>query len=99
MFAPPAAELSDTRLALGDLWGGAAAILSEQLAAEATVEARFRLLEKTLLARAARPFAGHPAVAYAIGALDHATDTASVASIVKETGLSPRRFVELFSRS
>jgi AraC-like DNA-binding protein len=97
-FAPPAAELRDTRLALGDLWGRAAAHLSEQLAGAQTVELRFGLLEKTLLARATRPFARHPAVAHALGALNRPTETVSIRPIVKETGLSPRRFIDLFSR-
>ncbi len=97
-FAPPAGELRDARLGLDDLWGGAAAILHERLVAAPTAAARFALLERTLLARAARPLARHPAVAYAIGALDSTAQVVTVASVTKETGLSARRFIELFDR-
>jgi AraC-like DNA-binding protein len=97
-FAPSAVELRDTRVALDDLWGGAAAILREHLANAPTTEARFALVEDALLARAARPLARHPAVAYAISALDNAAEAVTVVSVTKETGLSPRRFIELFSR-
>jgi AraC-like DNA-binding protein len=97
-FAPPAAELRDARVPLEDLWGGAAAVLHEQLVAAPTAAARFALLERTLLARAARPLARHPSVAYALGALDTAAQAVTVASVTRETGLSARRFIELFSR-
>jgi AraC-like DNA-binding protein len=96
-FSPPAAELRDARLPLADLWGSAAAELGERLAATPTIEGRFALLEKTLLARAARPLVQHPAVAHALAALD-GTKRIPIASLTRETGLSARRFIELFRR-
>lgn len=97
-FAPPAAELRDAVVGLGDLWGGAAAVLRERLAAAPTAATRFALLERTLLAHAARPLARHPAVAYALRALDSVAPAVAVASVTEETGLSARRFIELFGR-
>jgi AraC-like DNA-binding protein len=97
-FAPPASELEEARCALDDLWGGAAAALGEQLAAASSLEGRFALLEWTLLSRIARPLARHPGVAYALARLGGGTEKASIRSLVKETGLSARRFIELFRR-
>ncbi len=62
------------------------------------MEARFAFLERALLARAARPFAGHPAVAYGLGRLDSGADAVTIAALVRDTGLSARRFIELFQR-
>ena len=97
-FAPPAGELHGTRLVLDDLWGRAAATLRERLAAAPTVDAQFALLEEALLAQAGRPLQRHPAVAHALGALEAAADVVTIAALVKETGLSARRFIELFRR-
>jgi AraC-like DNA-binding protein len=97
-FAPPAVELRNARVGLRDLWGGAAAVLCEQLAAAPTAAARFALLEGSLLARAGRPLARHPAVTYGLGALDSAEGAVTVAAVTEKTGLSRRRFIELFDR-
>jgi AraC-like DNA-binding protein len=97
-FAHPAGELRNARVGLDDLWGNAAAILRERLVAAPTAAARFALLERTLLTRATRPLAGHPAVAYALRALGNVTEPVTVAAVTEETGLSKRRFIELFDR-
>lgn len=96
-FPPPASELEDARCSLDDLWRGAA-ILSEQLAEAASLEERFGILERTLLAHAARPLAHHPGVAHALAKLGGGTETGSIAALVQDTGLSARRFIELFRR-
>ncbi len=96
--SPPAVELRTARVGLCELWGGAAAVLCQDLAAASTAAARFGLLDNTLLARAARPLARHPAVAYGIGALDGAEGAVTVAAVTEKTGLSGRRFIELFDR-
>ncbi len=62
----PAGELHDEIVSLETLWGATASDLREQLLEASTPETRFRILEQYLLARAARPLARHPAVAFAL---------------------------------
>jgi hypothetical protein len=84
-------ELRNASVGLRDLWGGAAAVLCEQLVAASSAAARFALLESALLARAARPLARHPAVAHGIGRLGSAAGAVTVAAVTEKTGLSRRR--------
>ncbi len=61
----PAGEVRDLTLSLDALWGAQAGEPQERLLGEATLEAKFRALERALLpvARAATP---HPAVPFAL---------------------------------
>lgn len=43
-----------------------------------------------------RPLVRHPAVAYALRALDSPAPPVAVASVRQDTGLSARRFIDLF---
>jgi AraC-like DNA-binding protein len=95
-FAPPAGELLDLHEPLDALWGAAAKELRERLLELPTPEARFRLLERYLLAQARRPLALHPAVPFALQALRPGARCQSVLQIVEQVGLSHRRFVEVF---
>ncbi|MCU1234315.1 MAG: transcriptional regulator, AraC family [Candidatus Solibacter sp.] len=93
-FLPlPASELHGLQVGLDDLWGGFARELRECLVAAPNVEARFDLLETALLRQLARPLAHHPAIAYA---LREFRATHSIARVREATGLSERRFIELF---
>src|SRR5262245_41169290 len=67
-FRAPAGELHNTRLSLDALWAWRATELRERLLEAPTPQARFRTLERFLLAGAVRPLAQHPAVAFALGA-------------------------------
>jgi AraC-like DNA-binding protein len=93
----PASELRNAVVALDDLWGAAAASLRARLLAAATAEAKFRLLEQTLLRQARRPLVRHRAVAYALGELQRGRHARSISDVTDETGLSARRFIQVFS--
>lgn len=93
----PACELQGLTVALEDLWGRAAAELREQLLAAASPEEKFRILERVLLAQAARPLARHPAVGFALKTLRAGPHARTVSQLAGQTGLSARRFIQLFS--
>jgi AraC-like DNA-binding protein len=91
----PLDELHGLHVSLRDLWGGFARDLREQILALGSTEARFDLLEEALLARMLRPESCHDAVRHALWRF---RDQRRVAEVVDETGLSQRRFIELFRR-
>lgn len=94
-LALPADEMHGQQVALSDLWGAFARELRERLLAVESVRARFDLLEAALLRQVQRPLGFHPAVRYAIGKLA-AQRQPTVGELVDETGLSARRFIEVF---
>jgi AraC-like DNA-binding protein len=91
----PADEMHGQQVSLRDLWGGFARELRERLLAAEGVKARFDLLEAALLRQTLRPLGFHPAVHFAIGQFG-APRQSTVADVVENTGLSARRFIELF---
>lgn len=97
-FAPPASALRDLHEPLEALWGASARELRERLFDVATPAARFRLLERLLLAQAIRPLVRHPAVDYALCALQPGAGRQSIAQVVEQVGLSHRHFITLFRR-
>ncbi len=97
-FAGPAGELQDLSIPLDSLWGRKAGILREQLLEVRTAPARFLILESFLLGQIRRGPQRHPAVGYAIKALQNSERPASVACVTEFTGLSARRFIEVFRR-
>jgi AraC-like DNA-binding protein len=95
-FRLPADEIENTSVALDDLWPARAGLLREQVLAARSIEAMFRILEEDLLKYVVRPLELHPAIHYAVHHFRRAPHIATVASITEQTGLSPRRFIELF---
>jgi AraC-like DNA-binding protein len=95
-FPVPAEELHNRHVALSDLWGAGAAELLEQLSAAPTVPAAFRIVEQALPAQATRPLALHPAVAFALHALQSGAHPPTIAAVTDQIGLSSRRFSRLF---
>ena len=92
-------HLHNRHVVLADLWGRAAIDLQEMLVEAPTPEARFHLLEERLLARLAEARQSHAAVACAVARFHSGVDiTPMLASVTAETGLSSRRFIELFRR-
>jgi len=89
-------ELRDADVPLDALWGTKAAELRNRLLEAGTPEARFRVLERALLAQAARPLAHHSAVALALEEFRSTPRVRPVKEVVEHTGLSQRRFIELF---
>jgi AraC-like DNA-binding protein len=92
----PAGELHNRQVGLEDLWGGAAPALRERLVATKSPEAKLRVLERALLARAKRPPAMRPEVGFALGAFAAPDDPMRVRDVVAELGWSPRRFIRCF---
>ena len=93
----PACELHGQHVSMRELWGGFARELRDRVLGARTIEQRFDVLEAALTARVARPLAHHPAVAYALREFcDGGTRT--VAEVIDTTGLSARRFIELFKQ-
>lgn len=94
----PADELRDVDVPLDALWGTQATELRERLLETRTTEARFRLLERALLTRVVRPMTHHPAVAFTLREFHATTRAKTIGEVGKQTGLSQRRFIELFRR-
>ncbi len=92
----PADELHNQRVSLDAIWGADARALQERLQEAATPRARFRILEAALLARLSGPPVRHPAVAYALAAMD-AAPMRTIGDITDRIGLSARRFIEVFT--
>jgi AraC-like DNA-binding protein len=95
-FALPQGELADTHAPLAAVWGAHAATLRERLLAATGPDARFRLLERALLAAATRPLERHPAIDYALRHVGIGTRSATIAQVVDDLGLRPKSFRQLF---
>src|SRR5262249_25302339 len=95
-FTVPADELQNKRVSLKELWGTTAVELQERLLAAPTVDACFRLLEQAVRAQITRPLRLHGAVAYALDEFQQLSGSNRVAEVIARTGLSSRRFIQLF---
>jgi AraC-like DNA-binding protein len=93
-FREPMDRLSDRHVALEDL-GADAAALRDRLLHAAGAAQRIALLEAWLVARF-RPQALHPAVAFALRALQASPQVARIDALVEASGYSARRFGALF---
>jgi AraC-like DNA-binding protein len=94
-FALPVDELRNQHVPLEALWGRRATELRERLLAAEGAEARLLLLERALLSLLQRPHSRHAAVGHALAAFRRGPRR--IADVVDETGMSPRRFIRLFS--
>ncbi|HEY1899492.1 MAG TPA: helix-turn-helix domain-containing protein [Steroidobacteraceae bacterium] len=95
-FALPAGELQDLAVSLEAVWGRRAQILREQLLEAASPETQFHIVERALGECLRRGPVRHPAVRYAIKALQNPNQVTSVASLVEQSGLTARRFIAAF---
>ena len=99
-FKLPAEELHDAHVSLDTLWGARADDLRDRLLEADSAETRFRILEQSLLAQAAGRLVRHPAVTFGLKAFQgmplHA-NTRTVSEVTEQIGLSPRRFIQVFS--
>lgn len=93
----PAEELAGRHTALDDVWGAAGRALRERLCEAGSGARALALLEQLVAARLRPRLAPHPAVAAALGRF-RAVTGGQVAAVRRETGLSHRRFVQLFRR-
>jgi AraC-like DNA-binding protein len=93
-FLPfPAAELQNRQVPLETLWGSPAIELRDRLTSVDTAQARFSILEQWLLMRARRPLLWRPILTFALAEL---STTQTVSEVVEQTGLSSRRFIQIF---
>jgi transcriptional regulator GlxA family with amidase domain len=83
---------------LDALWGRRALTLREQLLEARTATERFAIIEILLLEMSRRKLSRHAAVRYAIEAFRSGRRAPSIAAVTERTGLSARRFIELFRR-
>ena len=97
-FGMPAHELRDRNVALDVLWGAHGASVRDRLWEVEMPEQRFQILEDALLDRGRDRLCRHPAVDYALRVFDRSRGSSSIGDVVRRTGISPRRFVELFGR-
>jgi AraC-like DNA-binding protein len=95
-FLGPGGELRDALVPLESLWGAKAAEFSDSLLDAATAEARFRVLEQTLLARATSLPGRHPAVAFALERFESVPRRLKVSDVARRSGLSQRLFIRAF---
>ena len=93
----PASELRDAHISFDSLWGKSTTQLREQLLEAERPESMFFILEHFMLQKVARPLAHHPAVALALAEFAKIPQTQPVSAVAKQTGLSQRRFIHLFS--
>jgi len=91
----PLDELQDRHICIEDIWGSRATELRERLATAPTAQAAIDILECDLIAGMQRPLLLHPAVAHALRPAMLGS-VLRVAEIQKQSGYSPRHFIELF---
>jgi AraC-like DNA-binding protein len=94
-FALPADELRNLHVPLQSLWGRQATELRERLLAANTGQAKLLLLERALLRLLQRSPSGHATVGYAVA--EFRRGVRRVGDLVEKTGMSQRRFIQLFS--
>jgi AraC-like DNA-binding protein len=92
----PAGELRDMSVSLECLWGPSAADLRERLLVASTHQARFQVLESTLLEEMSRGWERHAAVEFALRRFMAAPHVSTIASVGERIGLSPKRFIQVF---
>jgi AraC-like DNA-binding protein len=93
----PAYELGNVQASLDALWGPLASEVKERLLEAPTWRARFRILETVLLAQLTSPAAPHPAVVFAVRAIQAMPHMHTIGRLTERIGLSPRRFIEVFT--
>jgi AraC-like DNA-binding protein len=93
LFGVHAGELAERHTPLEDLWGGRVASMRDRLGEAPSLEQRLDLFEELLAERLPLVRGLHPAVAQALQQLAAA---ANVHDVVKRSGYSHRRFIELF---
>ena len=97
-LAAPADAFRNSHIELEALWGLRTAELREQLLEAVTPEAKFAVLEKTLLGRISHDRVPHVAVLHAINCLDGAPHLQTISRLSERIGLSPKRFIQLFTQ-
>lgn len=93
----PLADVRNTWITLADLWGERRAQrLLDLLHEAATIDEKFRLLERWLAWITGQPPAHHAAVAFALDEFNKESGLQSSAAVAEKLNLSQRRFIDLF---
>jgi AraC-like DNA-binding protein len=92
-----ASELADSHINLRDIWGGAGSEVHERLSSKQSSARRFRILEEALISHQFRALEHHPAVALALDRVRDAPSRSFVRTLVREAGISQRRFIDVFN--
>jgi len=87
--------LANTHIDLVTIWSRPVEKIREQLALARSPEHRFQLLENALLTRLRRSLEHHPAVSLALHVLHSGNSRVLVRKLVREAGVSDRRFVDV----
>jgi AraC-like DNA-binding protein len=99
-FAPFARDsvhlFSNRSIALEDVWGGTARTLRDRLRELSTPIQRLRCLEEFLAREYASHLSRHPIVDFALSSFQRAPGIATVREVARSTGLSERRFSQVF---
>jgi AraC-like DNA-binding protein len=95
-FDAPADAFYNERIPLDLIWGSLAGELRDRVREASTPAEKFQAMETALLERVNRRLELHPAVRYALGEFARTPHIRSVLDVAKETGLSRRRFSQLF---
>ena len=95
-FGIPAGEFQNAHIDLENVWGAEAHDVRDQLREGQTPEAKFQILERSLLERAQGKLARHPAVDFAIGRFQSGAASCGVDQVTQEIGFSRRHFAQLF---
>jgi len=92
----PASEFANRSLPLDDLWRQNTAQMRDRLLSAATVAQKFSVAEACLMQQLVRPLELHPAVRFGLNKFCRAPHLISVSSLIEETGLSQRHFIDTF---
>lgn len=95
----PVNELQNQVIPLDTVWGTTIYSLRDRLLEAATAQARFRLMEQSLLARLVHPLIKHPAVSCALHEFQQTRTLRPVTAITEQIGLSTRRFSQRFGET
>jgi AraC-like DNA-binding protein len=95
-FNAPADAFYNDRVPLDLIWGPLAGELRNRVREASTPAEKFQAMETALLERVNRRVELHPAVRYALAEFARTPHIRSVLGVAKETGLSRRRFAQLF---
>lgn len=93
----PTAEIRNLHVGLDALWGRDASELRNRLLEARTPQAKVRVLQESLLAKAALP-ERHPAVAFALGQFHSSPEARKMSDVTQQIGLSAKRFIDVFQK-
>lgn len=100
LFGAASDEFLNSVVALDDVWGARAGELGNRLLEAGSSELQFRILQGSLCSAMEQAGKGlldlHPAVAHALEELRRTPHIQSIIDLARESGLSRRRFSQLF---